>query len=201
MVLGRAGKYDGIVPEYLMPQRAKYYKFSAPFPGGPVGFFKKKTFRLEYKNFDDLAQQFIKANWKIGVVREYVNTMAFDMNPNIAKIKDLATSDTLNMKKLIAGRIPLIVIDKNTGHFIINKLPNATEILNEFEFVEPPLEQKDFFICFSRKSPFYEEKMTDFNKGYKILEEKGIVNTIMNNHNLQYYTTEYEKDVNTLFQE
>tara|TARA_R110001592_G_scaffold52649_9_gene161374 strand:+ start:94416 stop:95249 length:834 start_codon:yes stop_codon:yes gene_type:complete len=201
VVYGRTGYYDGIVPEYFMPQRAKHYRFSVPFPGGPVGFYKRKSFDLKYKDFDDLAKQFTERNWKIGVVNEYVNTVDFDENPNIAKIKEYAVSDTMNIKKLIAGRFPLIFIDKNIAHSIIEKLPHSDQIHQTFEMSYPPLERKDFYICFSKKSPFHEEKMADFNEGYKILEESGVIKRIMKKHDLTYYKTHYEKDVNARFNE
>ncbi|MBK7002972.1 MAG: transporter substrate-binding domain-containing protein [Rhodoferax sp.] len=186
--LGINGEYDAIVPEYLMPEREKHFNFSSPFPGGPVGFYKKKSLNLKYKDFDDLAQQFQKAHWKIGVVNEYVNTVEFDENPNITKIKEYAVSDELNVRKLIGDRFNMIFIDQNVANYIVNKLPDSERIHRDFEFVEPPLENKDFYICFSRKSPFHKEKMADFNRGYRILEEKGIVESIMKRHNLKYYS-------------
>jgi len=173
------GQTDGLFPEYYVPEREELFVYSDPFPGGPVGFYQRKNMEINYKDFDDLAAQCIEKNWKIGVVRGYVNTEEFDANTNIAKVKDEANSDKLNILKLAGDRVELIFIDKFVASYIIDGLDNADELKDKLMFKEPPLEEKDLFICFPKKRENYKEKLADFNKGLKILKDQGKIDAIL----------------------
>lgn len=66
MGLAKAGKVDGYLPEYYADGIKAYAVFSDPFPGGPLGFFKRKGDDITYNTLEDLK------GLKIGTVKGYV---------------------------------------------------------------------------------------------------------------------------------
>ncbi|OHD12754.1 MAG: hypothetical protein A2Y34_14335 [Spirochaetes bacterium GWC1_27_15] len=163
------GDYDGLFPEYYGEERKKDFVFSDPFPGGPLGFYKRKDFKIKFSSLKDLK------DYKIGVVRGYINTVEFD-NATYLQKEDVVDDET-NIKKLYFGRINLIVIDKFVGEYLIKtKFPNYYD---ELEFLEPPLEVKDLYIVFSKKSKDYQQKLKDFNKGLAEIKKSGLIDKIL----------------------
>lgn len=165
----RKGYYDGLFPEYYSESRKKEYVFSNKFPGGPIGFYKRKESNISYKTLEDLKP------YSIGVVRGYINTEAFDKADYLTK--DPASSDEINIKKLERLRLDLIVIDKFVAAYIIsNKYP---AFLDKLEFLEPPLEVKPLYIAFSKQSEGYEKRVKRFNQGLKEIYDDGTMDKIL----------------------
>jgi polar amino acid transport system substrate-binding protein len=123
----KSGAKDGLFPEYYDESRKENYVFSNSFPGGPVGLYKRKDKEIAYP-VDPLKDQ-TKAlrglsKFRFGVVRGYVNTVAFDAASFLKKeeVKD----DETNLKKLFFNRVQLIFIDKYVAkHIIVKKLPHT----------------------------------------------------------------------------
>jgi len=175
------GVRDGLFPEYYDEGRKPKYVFSNPYPGGPVGLYKRKDLNVKY-SVDPQKQQTeaLKAlkQYKFGVVRGYVNTTEFDAASFLKK--DAVASDELNLKKLFKKRIDFIFIDKYVAkHIIVTKYPHY---LGELEFMEPPLENKPLYIAFSTKAKNYEQKQKAFNEGLKMIEQDGTLNKILEKH-------------------
>jgi len=175
------GNRDGLFPEYFSVDREKKCVFSHPFPGGPVGFYKRKDARI---SFNGNPQKELKKvlhglrQYRFGVVRGYINIAEFDAATYL--IKDEADSDESNIKKLHVKRIDLIFIDKLVANYIIKT--KHFEMTPDLEFMEPALEQKSLHICFSKKSADYQRKLKAFNKGLKSIKADGTINRIMSKH-------------------
>ncbi len=166
------GSADGLFPEYMGDERKALFLYSEAMPGGPLGFYKKKSSAISYKTLNDLKP------YKIGVVRDYINTAEFDAAKYLKK--DEADSDEINIKKLINGRVDLVVIDRLVGDYLITqKFP---ENKAQLEFVNPPLELKPLYIVFSKKAPNYQTKLEDFNKGLKEITKDGTLKKILTKH-------------------
>ncbi len=167
------GSYDGLFPEYYDEARKDDYVFSDPFPGGPLVFMKRKGKEIPYTgNLDELKP------YKIGVVRGYINTKAFDARTDLKK--EETGSDEMNLKKLVAGRVDLIVIDRLVAEHLI--ATSVTQGKGKIEAVEPVMEVKPLYIAFSKKAPAYEKKMADFNDGLKAIKEDGSLQKILEKH-------------------
>ena len=165
----KLGSYDGLFPEYMDETRKPDFVYSDSFKGGPVGFMKRKDKKIATTKLEDLK------SFTIGTVRGYVNTTEFD-NAKFLK-KEEAVDDETNIKKLNANRIDLIVIDKYVGMSIIaKKFPTYRA---EMEFMEPALEEKPLYICFSKKAPNYQEKLQAFNSGLKEITKNGTLAKIL----------------------
>lgn len=152
----KAGKYDGLLPEYFDVEREKQgFSFSDPFFSGPVGFLGLKSSNIKYdlkktgENLDELYKSLNSQNLKFGVVRDYVNEPSFDGNKSL--IKEEVNSDETNVKKLFAKRIGLIFIDKYVAKYFIKTLPELEKKESEFTFFEPAVQDNKLYIAFFKK--------------------------------------------------
>lgn len=167
--LAKAGKVDGYFPEYYSEELKEQFLISSPFPGGPLGFFKRSDDDLSYTTLKDLVGQ------KIGVVKGYVNTVEFD-NADYLK-KDESTSDLINLKKLLAKRIRLMVADKFVGLNLVQQ--NMPDQKDEIVFMDPPLEVKDLYVCIPKIRPDSEKIHAAFEKGLAEMKQDGTVQKIL----------------------
>jgi polar amino acid transport system substrate-binding protein len=159
------GSYDAYFPEYYSEEVQRRFFYSEPFPGGPVGFFKLKTTRLQFESLEDLKP------YTIGVVRGYINSAEFDAANFLHK--DVADNDLSNLKKLLLGRIDLAVIDKYVGFYLIKQ--NFPDKVGELEFLDPPLNVQDLYLCFPKNSDKSAELLKAFNAGLnKLREDHGL---------------------------
>lgn len=173
--MAKDGEYAGYMPEYYSEDLKKDFILSAPFPGGPLGLFKKKTKNIQFKKIDDLKP------YSIGVVRGYVNTAEFDAAAYLKK--EEAKDDLTNFRKLSADRIDLVVCDKYVGEHILKAELGAAAA--EIEFMEPPLENKDLYLCISKALPDGQKIIDDFNSVIKQMTDDGSIKKIMEKHGIK----------------
>jgi polar amino acid transport system substrate-binding protein len=151
----KSGISDGLFPEYYSTENEKDFFYSKPFPGGPIGFYKRKDNPIKFSKLVELQSK------RIGVVRGYINTKMFDLATYLDKHE--ATTDHINLKKLYFKRLDLIVIDKNVADHLIEK--NNPDFRSSLEFMYPILEEKPLYIVFSKKSKNVKLNLFHFNKG------------------------------------
>lgn len=170
--LANAGELNGYFPEYYSKEVELNCIFSEPFPGGPVGLFKRTGSKIKYNKLEDLKP------YKIGVVRGYVNEAKFDAATFLNKQQ--VPDDITNIKKLLRNRIDLFVADKFVAFYLLNK--ELPYMKGQIEFIEPALENQELYVCFSRKVRNSEKISQDFNAGLKKLKESGRIEEIMARH-------------------
>ncbi|KJR98525.1 MAG: hypothetical protein VR65_20195 [Desulfobulbaceae bacterium BRH_c16a] len=167
--MAKEGKTDGCMPEYYLEEDKTDFLISEPIPGGPLGFFKRKADTIPYTGLEDLTPL------KIGTVRGYINTDEFDKADYLKK--EEANDDITNLRKLVGGRLDLIVIDKFVGLFLMQQeMPDKA---GEIEFISPALEEKTLHVLISKNAPEAEAKMKAFNDGLKVLEDSGRLDALM----------------------
>lgn len=169
VAMTKEGRFDGYLPEYYAESLKTDFLVSEPFPGGPLGFFKRKADAINFKTLEDLKP------YKVGVVRDYVNTEEFDKAAFLQK--DLANNDITNLRKLLGKRIDLVVADKFVGTYLLKQ--DMPDKAGEVEFMTPVLEEKSLYLCISKKIPDAEAKIKAFNDGLKVIKENGTLATIM----------------------
>ncbi|MBA4369803.1 MAG: amino acid ABC transporter substrate-binding protein, partial [Desulfobacterium sp.] len=54
VMMTKNGKFDGYLPEYYAEELRENFLVSDPFPGGPLGLFKRKNETIVYKTIQDL---------------------------------------------------------------------------------------------------------------------------------------------------
>ncbi len=196
--MSQDGDVDGHFPEWYGDSRLDNWIFSDSFPGGPMGLYKRIgdniKFSVDPQKDPEKALRALK-NYKFGATREYINTAEFDRAAGLnipeslsADEKkaleaqkylqvELADSDEVSLKKLFGKRLDLIVIDQYVAKsLIVQKYPHY---LDSLEFMNPPLEIKPLYICFSKKTPNYQEKCDLFNKGLSMIKADGSLDKIM----------------------
>lgn len=170
--LAMAGEVDGYFPEYYAENIEEYANFSVPFPGGPLVFFKLKDNDVTFNSLQDLK------GLKIGVVKGYTNSKEFDEADFL--LKDPAKDDLTNFKKLAAGRIDLLLVDKFVGLQILKEqLPDK---VGEIVFMEKSLEEKDLYVCISKKAANGDALLKAFNEGLNQMKADGTISKIMAEH-------------------
>jgi len=177
--MAKSGKADGYLPEYEAQELRKHFLFSAPFPGGPVGFFKlRDRTAIRWRGLDSLKP------YRIGVVRGYVNTAEFDARTDLRK--QYVNSDETNLRMLLAGRIDLMVADEYVGYALARNI--SRQAAARIEFLLPPLEEKALFACFPAHLPGSGDLLKDFNLGLEQLEKDGTLRKLRARHGLRSYT-------------
>lgn len=155
------GHYHGVFPAYYSEARAREFYFSNPIMKGPIGFFKKKSTNLYYDGNIKSLQQY-----KIGLVRGYVNSLLVDDAINLKK--DLASSDEENLKKLCANRVELIVIDFLVAKYLIEKMAKEGLLsCIDLEEIGPPLENKELYLMIPKKNKDAKFLINKINEGLK----------------------------------
>jgi polar amino acid transport system substrate-binding protein len=137
-------EYSGIFPVYYSAERQRTFNCSNPIGSSPLGFAQRSDAPLQWSVLADLTR------YKIGVVRDYVNTAAFDKMVAAQRIAvDVASNDTQNLQKLAHGRIDLAVIDRNVLEYLLRNAPELQGIGN-LRFNARLLEERKLYVCFKR---------------------------------------------------
>ncbi|WP_243358018.1 substrate-binding periplasmic protein [Fundidesulfovibrio terrae] len=167
-----AGDFDALFNAYHSEDRARRYALSEPYAASPLVVCAKAGSGVRY----DGTLESLKP-YRIGVVAGYVNTPEFDGASFLNKEETL--SDITNLKKLIQGRVDLIVIDKYTAIQLLKSSPTLEAGLSDVVFLSPELDNKPLYAMFSRKKDGYREKRDAFNRGLKAVQQDGTVNAIL----------------------
>jgi polar amino acid transport system substrate-binding protein len=156
------GKADGAMGIWRSKEREQYFVYSSAMAPNQIGFYKRADAPISFKALSDLKP------YKIGVVRGYANPKAFD---DAKLTTDEAGDDEANLRKLGAGRIDLVLIDKGVAmHLIDSKLH---EYKGKLVWLDPAVDKLPMYVGFSKKAPGYEKKLAAFNKGLKEMEADG----------------------------
>ena len=179
--LARDGQIDGYFPEYMSEENRESYYYSDPYPGGDVGFLKLKKSNIHIRTERGMKRFQSLKDLRIGIVRGYTNTKEFDSASYLKK--EEANSDLSNLKKLFFNRIDLIFIDPNVANYLIStQLGGYTGSKDAYQFIDPGLEYKELYTCFSKKATHGQKYLRSFNKGLKKLKSKGRLDEILKKH-------------------
>lgn len=100
----KSGPSDGLFPEYFSKENEKDFYYSVPFPGGPIGFYKRRDGPIVYKSLKKLKLK------KIGVVRGYINTHDFDSARYLIKKHNPAMAASLEFMSPVLEERPLYIV-------------------------------------------------------------------------------------------
>jgi ABC-type amino acid transport substrate-binding protein len=181
MLMTEQGKVHGIFPAYYNEERKKKFIFSDSFGSGGIGFYKRKdqniTFVADPVKAPEKVLRSLK-KYRFGIVRGYAYTKEFDAADYLNK--DIVSSDETNLKKLFKGRIDLAFIDKYVARYIMHR--NYPHYIDDLEFMNPALDEKQLYICFSKQIKGMEQIVKDFNEGIKMLKTSGEMENILDSH-------------------
>ena len=165
----RAGEIDALYSAYYSYERAASYLLTDPYISSELMFAVHKDSPLSgYNALSDLIQ------YRIGVVRGYVNSQEFDQADYLNK--EEVTSDHLNLKKLLGKRVDLIVIDKYVALHLLSSM-NYPE--NSIRFLDKPLDRKPVYVMFSRENTQSPARVEAFNRGLQAIKAAGVYQKIL----------------------
>lgn len=164
MQLGmRDPQYAGYFPAYYTEERAHACHFSAPIGASTVGFAYLKNSPLAWSSLQDLTAL------KIGVVAGFSNGAAFDAMAKEGKLRlDASPNDMLNLRKLLAGRVDAVVIDKLVLRYLLATEPRLARERDHFAFHDKPLAELSLHVCFQR-TPAGRELQKAFDQAIQAL--------------------------------
>ena len=137
--------FVGYFPAYHTAERAQQCHFSAPMGNSTIGLAMLSEAPLHWRALDDLA------GIKLGVVLGYSNGEAFDQMVKSGKLLvDASVSDSINLKKLLAGRIRAVVIDKAVLRYLLASDPTLSKERAKLVFDDRPLAVLTLHVCFQR---------------------------------------------------
>jgi len=164
MQLGtRDPQYAGYFPAYYTEERARTCHFSAPIGSSTVGLAYLKSAPLAWSSLKDLA------DLRIGVVAGFSNGPAFDAMAREGKLElDASPSDMLNLRKLLARRVDVVVIDKLVLRYLLATEPSLARERSQFAFHDRPLAELSLHICFQR-TPAGRDMQKAFDQAMQLL--------------------------------
>ncbi|GGC94611.1 substrate-binding periplasmic protein [Undibacterium terreum] len=139
--------YAGYFPAFYLPEREKQCYFSSPLGSSTNGFAHLKKTAFHWKELSDLK------DIKIGTVQDYANDSYFDALVRQGDLHtDVAPTDISNIRKLLAGRVQAIVIDKAVLRSLLINEPSLQQEKEQILFDEHELTNFSLHICFQRNA-------------------------------------------------
>lgn len=110
----RDSDVHGYFPEYYSLAITEQFEFSIPIGHSPVGFAHRRDAMFDWNSIADLV------SYRFGVVDGYVNSGPFDRAWEVGELAvETTVSDSMNLRRLVAGRIDAAVIDPLVMSYII----------------------------------------------------------------------------------
>lgn len=161
--LGDEG-FAGYFPEYRSAGlEAGRCLLSHPIGSSPLGFAERADNIIPWHDLTDLTGR------RIGTVRGYVNTDAFDTAAAAGHLSvEPAVDDVTNLRKLAAGRLDMVVIDANVLTYLLKTVPELAPVAAQVHFNARALENKSLHVCF-RPGPAGEQLRGLFNQALQQL--------------------------------
>ncbi|MFD2263695.1 substrate-binding periplasmic protein [Lacibacterium aquatile] len=137
----------GYFPEYFDAE-ASDFNFSVSMGNSPLGLVQPADKPVVWSSIADL-----KGAQPIGVVDGYLNTPEFDAAVASGTLKvDTVSDDTLNVKKVAAGRIKAAVIDQHVLGWYLKNDASLKGLADRVAFNEKPLAIKTLHIAFGKNA-------------------------------------------------
>ena len=154
---------------YYTKERLDKMSYSDPIGKIDLVFYQKKDKGISYSKLEELKP------YLIGMQRGAVINEEFDSATYLKK--EPADSPHINMNKLFAGRIDLLLEQRDViQQYLVKEYPNK---MDSIVAIEPPVITKGYYCIFSKKRPNYEQKIRDFNVGLKMITDDGTLKKII----------------------
>jgi polar amino acid transport system substrate-binding protein len=143
----RDTRYAGYFPAYYTEERARHCYFSEPIGTSTIGLAYLNSAPLQWQTLQDLS------SLRIAVVAGFSNGASFDeMMRNGRLHVDASPSDMLNLRKLLAGRVDAVVIDKLVLRYLLLNESGLFKERARIAFHDKTLAELSLHVCF-RKTP------------------------------------------------
>lgn len=164
MATAKEGKQaQGMLGVWYTEEREKAFLFSDPILPNKMAFYKRKDMDIVFSSYGDLAAR----GYKLGLVRGYMAPRGLiESEIDI----EFVTQEIQNIQKLAAGRIDLLVLDKDYASYMLQGYPKMAALIEGMPRI---LETYQQHLVISRNTENAEAIMLDFNRGLKRLRSSG----------------------------
>lgn len=171
--MAETGQYDGSLIWSYSKERAKKFLYSEPFIHTNTVFFYNRENPLKWDDWADLKGKVI------GATTGYYYGEAFAQAEAAGLFTvDRVSSDELNLKKLIAGRLDAFPLSLDVGRYMLRAHFNDIERAR-IDWHPKPLRKTAYHLIISRKSPRAQALVEAFNRGVAKLKASGEYERIM----------------------
>ncbi|KKM96300.1 hypothetical protein LCGC14_1179460 [marine sediment metagenome] len=164
----KVGKYDGLFTTWYREDRAEFLSYSDALPPNEVGLFKRRDSKIEFDDLSDLKGKSIGIVRGYGVPPEFADA-GLETTP--------AVDDLENVRKLLRGRIDLIVSDRAAAiHTLVSGLSGSIE---DMEWIAPAINTELQYFVVPKSLAESEALLADFNVGLAAIRANGTVARII----------------------
>ncbi len=165
-------KWDGTFPWVRNPKREKIFFYSDPLIVIGEYFFYRSSDSFDWSEYNDLI------NYRIGMTRGYTYGPEFMKSVKELDLEvELASSDLININKLIRKRIDLfpgakqVILNLLKGEFHETKLP--------ITYHPKPIHTEPYYLLISKKTKNGKGIVLSFNEGLKSIKKSGLYKKIL----------------------
>ncbi len=156
-------------PWISKPERREKYLLVGPLHEGKTVFAVRKGMKgFQYNSLEDLS------GFTVGTVRGYAYDIRFDQAKFFNK-DDQATENKMLLKKLVNGRVNIIIGDLA----VLTTEAKNLNILDRIQFLSKPLRTAERFVAFSKHDT---EKAHQFGVALKRIQKNGTYEKILNKY-------------------
>ncbi|MFC3151662.1 substrate-binding periplasmic protein [Litoribrevibacter euphylliae] len=158
----KEGKYEGTLIWGYNEDRAQHFHYSEPVAELGTSLFYQTSNSFDWSKPEDLAK------YKIGGVIGYAYGIEELEKQGVVKV-DRIGKDVNNYKKLVAGRLDIVLEDTEVGHETIAKLGMTDKITAH----PKTLKSRKYSVIFSKKTANGQQLMEAFNRGLAKIKADG----------------------------
>lgn len=167
----RDGKFDALFTMWYREEREADFIFSDPLPSNELVFLVRAGASASFEGYEALKDQ------TVGVVRGYAAPPGFEeAGLKVSEARD----DEENLRKLLRGRVDMVLTDRIVAQHIINtKLADEEDA---FGWMEPPVHVDIQYLVVPKVLEASSDLMAGFNAALAEMTEDGTLKTIMGKH-------------------
>ena len=157
--LTRLGDWDATAVWVRSPERERAFVYSDSVMVASEVLFYRKGSVFDWQSLDDLEK------YIIGGSTGYYHGAIIDQGEKMGVFTlERIPDEAANFKKLLMGRVDLVVANKDVGYYLMNQMFNA-EQLSKITHHRKPLETASYHLIIGKKNPRSQELVSAFNTG------------------------------------
>ncbi len=174
----RGGRKDVVSVISKNRDRLTFLEYSVPLfqDTGVICYSAKRKKAFRWEKFSDLHP------YRIGLIRghNYGNDFPDAIIKHHLNVQ-YVTNYEQNFKKLDAGRVDIVLINRSSTSEFLRQYPDYT---SRIKISEKPFYTYDYYIAFSKKSPA-RVLIPEVNKVITRLKAEGVIDTILKKYNMK----------------
>jgi len=171
------GHFDGVVAIWRTEERDRLVLYSDAYYTNKIVVLARKDSTQAFTGPPDLAGKVI------GVGRGYDYTQSFMDDNSFAK--EPAMTALQNIKKLLAGRVDMIIEDVCIVRYELERGPEGQELLGQVKIFPTPLYEIPLYFGMSKTFPDAPAVIEQFNRSLGDMKKSGAIDAILKKHGVQ----------------